>query len=259
MPIRQSFSWWCFANKGTPEEPLLSGARAIGYEAVELIGEEFWPQARDLGLTISSTGGHGTIAQGCNRAENAGRIREELLFNIDKAVKWKIPVLICFSGNREGLDDEAGLKRCVETLAPVVRVAEQAGVVLAMELLNSRVDHKDYQCDRTSWGSRLCREIGSPSFKLLYDIYHMQIMEGDVIRTIGDHHTCIAHYHTAGCPGRGPMDEDQELNYSAIYRAIQATGYQGFIGHEFLPKGNPLEELDRAFHQCKQALSSPAR
>lgn len=252
--IRQSFSWWCFANKGVEPPVLLAEAKKIGYEAVELIGEELWPQALDSGLIISTTGGHGTIEKGLNRRDNAARIEKELLENIEKAVQWKIPVLICFSGNREGLDDETGLKICAETLVKVAPVAEKAGVVLAMELLNSKVDHKDYQCDHAAWGVKLCREVNSPAFKLLYDIYHMQVMEGDVIRTIEGNHPYFAHYHTAGNPGRGPLDETQELFYPPIYRAIAATGYAGFVGHEFLPKGNPVEELRTAFRQCEESV-----
>jgi len=251
--LRQGFSWWCYANRGVEPDALLAGAAKIGYEAVDLIGEELWPAVKDHGLAIAAVSAHGTIEDGLNRRENAARIERELLTSIDKAVEWKIPVLICFSGNRNGLDDEAGLAVCAETLARVAPRAEEAGVVLAVELLNSKVDHKDYQCDHTAWGVRLCDKTGSPAVRLLYDIYHMQIMEGDIIRTIGEHHPYFAHYHTAGNPGRGPLDAHQEIYYPAIYDAIVATGYRGLISHEFVPKEgtNPLDSLAEAFATVK--------
>jgi len=252
--LRQSFSWWCFANKGVEPVRLLAAAARIGYAGVDLIGEELWPAVRDAGLAVVAVGGHGTIDDGLNRAANADRIERELRANLEKAAAWKIPVLICFSGNRAGLDDESGLENCAATLARVAPEAEKAGVTLAVELLNSRVDHIDYQADRTAWGVRLCQRVGSPAVKLLYDIYHMQVMEGDIIRTIRQDHPWFGHYHTAGNPGRGPMDETQELQYAPIYRAIAATGYTGWIGHEFLPAGDPIENLRVAYEQCAAAL-----
>ena len=247
--IKQGFSWWCFANRGVEPAALLSGAAKIGYVAVDLIDEALWPIARDNGLTIAAVAGHNSIEQGLNRRENAQRIESELLANIDKAAQWNIPNLICFSGNRNGLNDQDGLEICAETLARVAPRAAQAGVTLSVELLNSKVNHVDYQADHTEWGVRLCERVKSPAVKLLYDIYHMQIMDGDIIRTIQRHHTHFSHYHTAGNPGRGPLDEAQELYYPAIYDAILATGYQGFVSHEFLPKAGtePLEALKAAF------------
>lgn len=256
--IQQSFSWWCFANRGVEPGALLAGAAKIGYHGVDLIGEELWPLAREAGLRISAVGGHGTIEKGMNRAEHAARIESELRENIAKAVRWEIPVLICFSGNREGLSDEAGLDQCAETLRRVAPVAEKAGVILAMELLNSR-EHADYQCDHTAWGVELCKRVGSPACRLLYDIYHMQIMEGDIIRTVTSCHEYFAHYHTAGNPGRGQPDETQELFYPAIYRAIAGTGYRGFISHEFIPSVPPLEALEKAFRDCAAALDGAVR
>lgn len=248
--LRQSFSWWCFSNRGTEDSDLLSGAARIGYDGVELLGENLWKPALDAGLSIVSVPGHNSIEDGLNRRENAARIVGEIEENIEKAVEFRIPFLICFSGNRGGLGDEAGLNHCAETLARVTPAAERAGVVLIMELLNSKVDHHDYQCDRSAWGVELCKRVGSPSFRLLYDIYHMQVMEGDIIRTIRENHAFFAHYHTAGNPGRGPMDARQELQYPAIYRAIAETGFTGFVGHEFIPKENPLCELESAFQLC---------
>ena len=248
--IRQSFSWWCFANRGTGDLDLLAGAAAIGFDAVELIDEPLWKPALDAGLQIASIPGHASIADGLNRKENAARITRELEENIAKAAEYRIPYLVCFSGNRGGLGDEEGLENCAEALSRVVPAAAEAGVALIMELLNSKVDHADYQCDRSAWGIELCRRVNSPAFRLLFDIYHMQVMEGDIIRSIRENHNFFAHYHTAGNPGRGPMDGSQELNYPAIYRAIRETGYSGFVGHEFLPHGEPLAELETAFRQC---------
>ena len=254
--IRQSFSWWCFSGRGIEPEALLAGAAKIGYAGVDLIDEKLWPLAREKGLAIAAVNGHGTIGEGLNRAENAARIENELRQNIAKAREWDIPVLICFSGDRHGASDEAGLEQCARTLAKVAPLAQEAGVVLAVELLNSKVDHPGYQCDKTAWGVELCRRVGSPAVKLLYDIYHMQIMEGDLIRTIRDRHEFFAHYHTAGNPGRGEPDELQEIYYPAVYRAIAATGYDGFISHEFLPKGDPLVALEKAFLACQAALGA---
>ena len=252
--LRQSFSWWCFTNRGLEPEALLAGAAKIGYQGVDLIDEPLWPLAQRHGLTIAAIGGHASIEDGLNRRENATRIEKELRANIAKAAQWKIPVVLCFAGNRApNLSNETGLTICAETLSRIVSVAADAGVVLVLELLNSKVDHAGYQGDHTAWGVELCRRVNSPSFKLLYDIYHMQIMEGDIIRTIQTQHPFFAHYHTAGVPGRGQPDEQQELHYPAIYRAIAKTGYSGFVSHEFSPNGDPLVALQRAFEDCAKA------
>lgn len=253
--IRQSFSWWCVANRGVEPGALLAGAAKIGFTAVELIDEKLWPLARKAGLSIASTGGHGTIDDGLNREENFPRIEAEIRTNLAQAREWGIPVLICFSGARRGLSDEAGLEQCARSLRRLAPLAEDAGVVLAVELLNSKVDHPDYQCDRSAWGIELGRRVGSPAVRLLYDIYHMQVMEGDLVRTIRTGHEFFAHYHTAGNPGRGQPDKTQEINYPAVYRAIAETGYAGFIGHEFVPPGDPLSALEKAYRDCAAALN----
>jgi hydroxypyruvate isomerase len=253
-PLRQSFSWWCFRDRGIEAEALLSGAARLGYEGVDLIDEALWPLAQKHGLAITAIAGHGTIEEGLNRSENAARIEREIRGNIALASKWKIPVLVCFSGNRHGASDEAGLEQCAKTLAGLAPDAADAGIILATELLNSKVDHAGYQCDHAAWGIKLCRRVNSPAVKLLYDIYHMQIMDGDIIRTIQAGHEWFAHYHTAGNPGRGEPDETQEIRYPAIYRAIAQTGYNGFVSHEFLPKGNPLEALERVYRECACAV-----
>ena len=254
--LRQGLSWWCFADRGVEPEALLAGAAKIGYEAVDLVDEKFWPLVRDHGLKLGAINGHHSLADGLNKKENATRIQDELRAKLSKAAEWKFPVLICFSGNRNGLDDATGLAQCVETLAAVAPDAERAGVVLAVELLNSKVDHKDYQCDTTAWGVRLCDQVGSPAVKLLYDIYHMQIMEGDLIRTIRDKHSYFAHYHTAGNPGRGQPDGGQEINYPAVYRAIADVSPGALVCHEFIPAGDPLAALEKAYADCLAATGN---
>ncbi len=248
--LKQSVSWWCFARAGVAPEKLVSASAEIGYAGIELVGEEHWPLIVDHGLTIAAIGGHQSLTDGLNRRENHDRIEKELHHNLELAVKWGIPNLICFSGNRQGLDDQKGIEITADGLSRVAKEAEQAGVNLVLELLNSKVDHQDYQCDHTSWGVAVCERVNSPRVKLLYDIYHMQIMEGDLIRTIGQQHAHFGHYHTAGNPGRHDLDQAQELNYPAIVRAIRATGYQGFVGQEFIPQGEPLAALRAAFAVC---------
>jgi hydroxypyruvate isomerase len=257
--LRQSFSWWCFANRGVEPEALLAGAARIGYEGVDLLDEELWPLAKKHGLRLAAVGGHGTMTEGLNKSGNADRIERELHVSIPKAREWNIPVLICLSGGRHGDSDENGIKQCAETLRSVAPLAAEAGVVLAVELLNSKIDHPNYQCDRTPWGVELCRQVDSPAVKLLYDIYHMQIMEGDIIRTIQTQHPFFGHYHTAGNPGRGQLDETQEIYYPAIYRAINETGYDGFISHEYLPNGDPLAALQKTFDHCVRAFAEDRR
>ena len=244
--IRQGFSWWCFQNRGVEAEALLAGAAKLGYVAVDLIDEALWPVVQKHGMQISAINGHG-MGCGLNRRENAAAIEAEIRANLQKAEQWKIPNLICFTGNRMGQDDATGLEICTETLKRLAPMAENAGVTLIVELFNSKIDHRDYQGDSTAYGLQLCEAVNSPAVKILYDIYHMQIMEGDIIRTIQNNHKWFAHYHTAGVPGRNDPDETQELYYPAIYRAIAATGYQGIVSHEFIPKGDPLEALARAF------------
>jgi hydroxypyruvate isomerase len=185
-----------------------------------------------------------------NRRENQARIAQEIRANLDLAVQWGIPNLICFSGNRNGISDSEGAEITAETLRHVAKMAEDAGVTLVLELLNSKVDHPDYQCDHTAWGVQVCQMVDSPRVKLLYDIYHMQIMEGDVIRTITDNHAWFGHYHTAGNPGRHEIDQTQELNYLPIMRAIAATGYDGYVAQEFIPVNDPVAGLKQAFEVC---------
>jgi hydroxypyruvate isomerase len=247
--LKQSAAWWCFASKMEPEQFVRKSVE-IGLTALELAEEEYWPLIRESGLSISSWRGHQSLTEGLNKKENHPGIRTEILESLKLAEKWNIPNLIVFSGSRYGLDDARGAEITAEGLAPVVKAAQDAGVNIVLELLNSKIDHPGYQGDRTDWGIKVCRMIGSPGVKLLYDIYHMQVMEGDIIRTINDYHQYFGHYHTAGNPGRNELDASQELNYPAIFRAIAATGYDGYVCHEFVPKGDPAAALQSAYNQC---------
>jgi hydroxypyruvate isomerase len=245
--IKQSVCRWCYGS--IPLEKLAESAKKMGYQSVELLNAEEYKVIKPHGLTCAMMSCK-SIADGLNREKNHDRIVEELTRNIDFAAAEGIPNVICMSGNRGGLDDEEGLEMCAKGLKRVLGHAEKCKVTICMEGLNSKVDHKDYMYDKTEWGVKLCKKLGSDRFKLLYDIYHMQIMEGDVIRTIQNHKDYIAHYHTGGNPGRHEIDETQELNYPAIVRAIIATGYKGFLGQEFIPTRDKLESLAQGFRIC---------
>jgi len=253
--LKQSVSWWCFDGKLSPEQ-LVRACADIGYAAMELVEQEYWPLVKDHGLGIVSVKGHESIIDGLNRRENHAPIEKEIKANLELAAQWGIPNLICFSGNRGGLDDASGAAITAEGLRRVAKRAEDAGVTLALELLNSKVDHPDYQCDKTAWGVKVIEMVNSPRVKLLYDIYHMQIMEGDIIATIRAHRQHFSHYHTAGVPGRHEIDETQELYYPAIVRAILATGYDGYLGQEFVPLGDPVVGLRRAFELCDVKMNT---
>jgi hydroxypyruvate isomerase len=243
---RASFTWWSFADRGADARTLIAATAGMGYDGIEMAEEEWWPVIAEAGLAIASHRGHGTLEDGLNNPANHDRIEREILANIELAQQWGKPTLIVFSGNARGLSAEAGIEQTVRGLNRVARAAESAGVTLALELLNSRVDHPDYQCDRTVWGLEVIARVASPAVKLLYDVYHMQVMEGDVIRTIQNHHAAFGHYHVAGNPGRHEPDASQELWYPAIYDAIAATGFSGYVGMEFLPSGDPIAALRAA-------------
>jgi hydroxypyruvate isomerase len=228
----------------------------IGYAAVELVPESHYELVVSQGLRIASIAGHDSIEAGLNRRENHARIKQELERSLRAAARWHIPNVICFSGNREGLDDGEGAAITAEGLRSIAPLAEELGITLTLELLNSKVDHPDYQADHTVWGVQVCEMVASPRVKLLYDMYHMQIMEGDIIRTIQAHHPHFAHYHTAGNPGRHEIDESQELNYPPILRAIAASGYTGYVGHEFVPTGDPIVALRAAFAMSDLEVTS---
>jgi hydroxypyruvate isomerase len=251
--FRQCFSWWCVASRVQDPAAFFRSARAIGYAGIELLPVDLWPVAIEAGLAIVSSDGHASIAEGLNRRENHARIETEIGKKLDLAAKFNIPNLICFAGSRLGLSDAQGAINTADGLSRLAPMAEQAGVTLALELLNSKVDHVDYQCDHTAWGVMVCRMVNSPRVRLLYDIYHMQIMEGDVIRTLRDNLPWVGHIHTAGNPGRHEIDDTQELNYRPIMRMLADAGYTGYVGQEFVPVRDPLASLREAFEICDVA------
>lgn len=241
---------WCY--KDIPLEELARAGREMGLHSIELLGPDGWPIVQKYGLTCGLANGTTTIPQGLNRLENHEKQVPSMIERIKACADAGIPNVIVFSGNRDGMSDEEGLENCVVGVKKIVGEAEKRGVTVVMELLNSRVNHKDYMCDRTPWGVELVKRVGSDRFKLLYDIYHMQIMEGDVIRTIRDNAAYIGHYHTAGNPGRNEFEPQdvQELNYPAIMRAIKETGFKGFVAQEFIPKRDPLTSLRESLKIC---------
>jgi hydroxypyruvate isomerase len=248
--INHSVSQWCYGFM--PLEELVLACKEIGLKSVELLTEKQWPVALKHGLTCAM--GYGTdlgLSQGFNNPALHEKYLKDYSASIPKAAQDGLKNLICFSGNTNGLTPAQGLENCARGLEPIVKLAARHNITICMELLNSKVDHKDYQCDRTSWGVQLCEKLGLDNFKLLYDIYHMQIMEGDVIATIKANAKYIGHYHTAGVPGRHEIDETQELNYPAIMRAIVATGFKGFVGQEFVPtEPDKLGALRKAVMIC---------
>jgi hydroxypyruvate isomerase len=233
--VNHSVCRWCYNS--IPLEDLCKAAKNIGLTSIELTGPDDWPVLKKYGLTSAMPNGAG---KGIEKGFNDPQYHDELVASfeavIPKAANAGLNQIICFSGNRNGLDDEKGIENCAIGLKRLMPIAEKYKVTVVMELLNSKVNHKDYQCDKTPWGVALCEKVGSERFKLLYDIYHMQIMEGDVIATIRKYHPYISHYHTGGVPGRNEIDETQELNYPAIMKAIVETGFKGYVAQEFIPK-----------------------
>ena len=257
MPrIKQSFCLGLFQKEPYSLAELLGRAKEIGYEAVEIWQRERAPFAELVeaapaaGLRIASMSGHNSLEDGLNDPANHDRIEDELSKSIGLAAEHGIPGLICFSGNRRGVPDDESVDICAEGLRRAAPLAEQMRVNLNLELLNSKLNHPGYQCDRTDWGVRVCRAAGSPRAKLLYDIYHMQIMEGDLIKTITENIDFIGHFHTAGVPGRGPLDTNQEIYYPAVMRAIAGSGFEHYVGHEFGSGGDPASALAAAFEVC---------
>lgn len=246
--LKQSVCRWCYS--GMELETLCAKAKEIGLASVELLSENEWAVPSKHGMVCAVGNGPTSISKGYNRVEHHDRFVKELERLIPKAAEMGVPSVIVFSGNRDGMDDATGLEHCATGLVRSTALAEKHGVTLVMELLNSRVDHGDYMCDRTAWGAKLVDKVGSPRFKLLYDIYHMQIMEGDIIRTIRDNAARIGHYHTAGVPGRREIDGTQELQYPAICKAIADSGFTGYLGQEFIPSGDAMGALAEAAQLC---------
>ena len=248
--IKQSVCRWCYQDM--PLEQLCAAAKEMGIKGIDLVGPADWPTLKKHGLdSPMCNGAEINLTDGFNDPQFHARLQKQYAEMIPLVAKAGYTNLICFSGSRRGMTDEVGLTNAVKGLQPLMALAAQHKVVLVMELLNSKINHPDYQCDRTTWGVALAKKLGSENFKLLYDIYHMQIDEGDVIRTITDNHHYIAHYHTAGVPGRHELDDSQELNYPAIMRAIKATGFQGFVAQEFMPRqADKLASLRQAVQLC---------
>jgi hydroxypyruvate isomerase len=246
--IKQSICRWCYGR--IKLEDLAQAAKKIGYQSIELLGPDEIKVVKTFGLTCAVMRCANGIVEGLNRKENHDKIEKQLRGDIEFAVAEGLPSILCMSGNRKGMDDQEGLNNCAEGLKRVIKLAEEKQITILMEGLNSKVDHKDYMYDKTQWGVDLCKKVGSERFKLLYDIYHMQIMEGDVIRTIRKNKDYIGHYHTGGNPGRHEIDETQELHYPAIVKAILETGYKGYLGQEFIPVHEPVASLTQGFKIC---------
>lgn len=251
--IHHSVCRWTYGDLSIAE--LCTQVKKIGFNAMDLVGPKDWPVLKQYGVYSSM----------CNGAEinlvdgwNDKQFHDTLVKNYTEHIEWVSKAgyknLICFSGNKRGMDDETGLENCKAGLQKIISLAEKKNVIIVMELLNGKVNHIDYMCDHTAWGVELCKRIGSPNFKLLYDIYHMQIDEGNVIQTIRDNHDYIAHYHTGGVPGRHEINHTQELYYPAIMKAIVDTGFTGYVAQEFIPTGKTdaqkLQSLQEAISIC---------
>lgn len=252
--INHSVASWTY--NFLPLDEMCAMVKKIGFSAIDLLAPKDWPTVQKHGIYCSMcyTAGKISLTEGWNNKDNHAWLIKDFEEAIPLVAKAGYKNLICFSGNRKGMDDKVGMDNCAEGLKKIMSLAEKNNVIIQMELFNSKVDHKDYMCDKSAWGVELCKKTGSPNFKLLYDIYHMQINEGDVIRTIRDHHGYFGHYHTAGVPGRHEIDETQELQYPAIMKAIVATGYKGYVAQEFMPSSKDNKEkiaaLKKAIRLC---------
>lgn len=247
--IHHSVCQWCFGD--FPLEDFLQELNRIGVKAIDLVGPKDWPLLKKYNIDCSMcNGAEISLTEGWNNPKYHAQLIDNYAKMIPKVAKAGYKNLICFSGNREGMNDEVGLQNCVKGLSKIIPIAEKYGVVIQMELFN-QIDHPDYMCDSSEWGVALCKALNSENFKLLYDIYHMQIQEGDIIRTIRNYHQYFGHYHTAGVPGRNEIDNTQELYYPAIMRAILETGYKGYVAQEFIPLAtNKIQSLKDSFLIC---------
>jgi hydroxypyruvate isomerase len=247
--IHQSVSRWCYAK--IPLEELCAYSAHIGLKGIDLLQPEEWEIPRRYGLicTMGYAGG-GEIKNGLNRLENHAATEAAFRKNVPLAAKAGVPNLITFSGNRDGLSNEEGARNTVIGLNRLKKIAEDNNVTICIELLNSKVDHKGYMCDQSAWGVAVVQEVNSPHVKLLYDIYHMQIMEGDLIRTIQQNSQWMGHFHTGGVPGRHELDDTQEVQWDGVMRGIVASGFQGYVAHEFVPTRDPLVSLRQAVDLC---------
>jgi hydroxypyruvate isomerase len=250
--IRQSVCRWCYES-GKNKIPMEEFAKAVsemGLVGIDLVAPKDWPVLKKYGLISTMNYGCGDLREGVNHTESHDKVEKQFMETAPLVVKEGWKNMITFSGNRRGISEDEGIANCVAFFRRVVPTAEKLGVTLHFEYLNSKVDHKDYQFDHMNFGVEVARQINSPNFKILFDIYHVQIMEGDIIRFIKNHHQWIGHYHTGGNPGRHEIDDTQELNYAAIARAIVETGFTGFVAHEFVPTRDPLQSLREAVKLC---------
>jgi hydroxypyruvate isomerase len=246
--LKQSVSRWCYGR--IPLDDLCEAAKTIGYRSVELLSEKEWEVPKRHGLACAMANGFGTIPVGFNRLDNHDKLVADAERMIPLVAAAGVPNIVVFSGNRAGLSDGEGIANCITGLKRVAPVAERHNVTLCLEMLNSKVDHKDYHADHTAWAVQVVQGVNSTRLKLLYDIYHMQIMDGDVIATIRANFGHIAHFHTGGVPGRAEIDDTQELNYRRVMQAIADLGFTGFVGQEFVPKRDPLTSLKQAYEIC---------
>jgi len=245
--INQSVSKWCYGK--IPLDEFCGACKKMGIKAIDLLGPKDFPTLKKYGLACSLTNSHG-LTKGLNRIGNHKECLAKIRSAIDATAEYEFPNVITFPGNRAGMADDVGIENMVTALKQIVGYAEKKKVTICIEYLNSKVNHKDYMFDKMAWGVEVCKRVGSDRVKILYDIYHAQIMEGDIIRTIRDYSKYIGHYHTGGNPGRNEIDETQELYYPAIMRAIVKTGYKGYVAHEFVPKRDPLTSLANAVRIC---------
>jgi hydroxypyruvate isomerase len=248
--IKQSICRGCLGKLKLSRDEEASVAAKMGLLGLDLVGRGDWDAVKKHGLVATMVPGAGSIKKGLNDKSMQSKFLEDFKNNIKAAAEYKWPNIICMAGDRKGISDEEGMDNCHTILKEAVKIAEDSGVTICMELLNSRVNHPGYMCDKSAWGFELCRRVNSPRFKMLYDIYHMQIMEGDLIATIRKNFDMIGHFHTAGVPGRHELDENQEIYYPAVMRAIAESGYQGYVAHEYSSTRDPMESLVQAVQTC---------
>jgi hydroxypyruvate isomerase len=248
MTYSQSFAWWSFVPGDEDPDRLLAAAALIGYRGVDFLPRPLWPRARDAGLELVVIDGHESIDVGFSDARRHAQLRDEVRGALELAVDEGVAFLAVASGNApEPRAAADGIAVCAEGLAPVADEAVAAGVPLLLEPLNTKVDHPGHECDTTLWGAAVIDAVGSPGLRLIYDVYHMQLMEGDLVRTLEANFDRIAHVHTAGCPGRHELDDDQEVNWGHISRTLSRLDYGGYVAHEFIPRGDPRAALRDAF------------
>ena len=248
--IKQSVCGGCLRKARMDAEQTASLLTKMGVVGRDLVGRDDWPLLKKHGLVATMVSGAGSIRKGLNDKSMHPKFLDDFKNNIKAAAEYKWPNVICMAGDRKGISDEEGMDNCHTILKEAVKIAEDHQVTICMELLNSRVNHPGYMCDKSTWGFELCRHVDSPRFKMLYDIYHMQIMEGDLIATIRKNIKYIGHFHTAGVPGRHELNENQEIYYPAVMRAIVETGYTGYVAHEYTPIHDPVESLIQAVKTC---------